>query len=364
MKVSPLGGSFGIEELRWSGRLSVLMRPLTTTLPCVGAVQAAFVDHPDVYLNFSGAAAIADIGPVEKVVRKVMRDVVASLCVLPNRFLFKLSDTVDFFNVYYPPTGALEVTVVQGRGFIKEKKGLIKLTPDVYCKMKFGLDKSQTPVVKKSLTPEWNHSKMFVLSDDDQPLELKCMDDDPMSDDVLGEVRLTAADLMETSQRWVRFDKNVDPVAADAEILVKSQAMAYTDDLSGPVMVTVLVDRAATLPPATSAAQCKVTVGEHEKVSAIVVRPEEPIPGVDPANPVFNMSWDVLASTLRDADVSISLTADRVSVGKIHFDAAGIQGDAGHAKEGVFKIGGGASVRCKIILRGLKADRSPRRPRH
>jgi Ca2+-dependent lipid-binding protein len=166
MKVSPLAGSFGIEELRWSGRLSVLMRPLTTTLPCIGAIQAAFVDHPDIYLNFSGAAAFADIGPVEKVVRKVMRDVVASMFVLPNRFLFKLNDAVDFFDVYYPPLGALEVTIVEGRGFVKDKKaGLIKTTPDLYAGAKFGLVKTKTKV-DKSLTPKFDHSHLFLLNDD------------------------------------------------------------------------------------------------------------------------------------------------------------------------------------------------------
>lgn len=168
MKVSPMGTEFGIEEMRWSGRLSVLMRPLTTTLPCVGAVQAAFVDHPEIYIDFTGAAAFADFGPVEKVVRKVLRDVIASMACLPNRFLFKLLDSVDFFEVYYPPNGALHITICEGRGFIKEKKGFIKQTPDVYCKMKFGLEKAQTPVVKSSLEPKWNTSHTFVLSDDDQ----------------------------------------------------------------------------------------------------------------------------------------------------------------------------------------------------
>lgn len=167
MKVSPMGTEFGIEEMRWSGRLSVLMRPLTTTLPCVGAVQAAFVDHPEIYIDFTGVAAFADFGPVEKVVRKVLRDVIASMACLPNRFLFKLLDSVDFFEVYYPPSGALRVTICEGRGFIKEKKGFIKQTPDIYCKMKFGLEKAQTPV-NSSLEPKWNTSHTFVLSDDDQ----------------------------------------------------------------------------------------------------------------------------------------------------------------------------------------------------
>lgn len=371
MKVSPLAGAFGVEELRWSGRLSVLMRPLTTTLPCVGAIQAAFVDHPDIYLNFSGAAAFADIGPVEKVVRKVMRDVVASMFVLPNRFLFKLNDKVDFFDLYYPPAGGLMITIAAGRGFIKEKKGIIKLTPDCYCKMKFGLEKAQTPVVKKSLTPEWNTSKMFLLSDDDQPVEIKCFDDDPMSDDLLGEIRLTASDLIETTTRWVPFQKDVDKVAANAEINIKSQAYAFTEDLSGPVMVSVLVDRAgkvtgrgASLPPATASSQCKVSVGDKEKVSILVSRPVEPIPGVDPSNPIFNMIWDTIVPSVRDADVSISLMSDKRVAGKIHFDAASVQQTPGLFKAGTFPVGGGVELRCKVILRGLTPDKNVRRAKH
>lgn len=371
MKVSPLAGSFGVEELRWSGRLSVLMRPLTTTLPCVGAIQAAFVDHPDIYLNFSGAAAFADIGPVEKVVRKVMRDVVASMVVLPNRFLFKLNDKVDFFDLYYPPAGGLLVTIASGRGFIKEKKGFIKLTPDCYCKMKFGLEKAQTHVVKKSLTPEWNTSKMFLLSDDDQPLELKCFDDDPMSDDLLGVIRLKASDLIDTTTRWVAFQKDVDKVAKDAEINLKSQAYAFTDDLSGPVMVSVLVDRAgrltgsgASLPPTTATSQCKVSIGNKEKASVLVSRPPEPVPGVDPSNPIFNMIWDTIVPSISDANVSISLIADRRVHGKKHFDAATVQNSPDHVRVGEFPIDGGVELRCKVMLRGLTPDKAVRRSQH
>lgn len=99
MKVSPLASTFGVEGIEWSGRLSVLMRPLTTTLPCIGAVQASFIDHPTLEIEFSGAASIADLAPVERIIRKVVRDVLASMLVLPNRFLYKISDAVDYFDV-------------------------------------------------------------------------------------------------------------------------------------------------------------------------------------------------------------------------------------------------------------------------
>lgn len=99
MSVSPVPTPFGIEELRWHGRLSVLLKPLVPVLPCVGAVQAAFITHPDLEIEFSGVAAIADFGPIEKIVNNVLHDVIAGMFVLPNRFLMKLNDAIDYFKV-------------------------------------------------------------------------------------------------------------------------------------------------------------------------------------------------------------------------------------------------------------------------
>jgi hypothetical protein len=188
-------------------------------------------------------------------------------------------------------------------------------------------------------------------------LEIKIMDEDTVGDDLLGAMRLKASDLINTPQRWSKFEKDVDKVAVDAELLIKSHAYGFSDDLSGHVMVSVLVDRGANLPAATAAAQCKINVGKEEKVSGIIVRPVEPIPGVDPVNPIFNLSWDTIVPTLGDAGVSITLMADKHVVGKIHFDATGMEGNDGNMKHGIFKIGGGATLRCKVMLRGLKPDK-------
>ena len=108
-------------------------------------------------MDFTRIAEIADFGPVEKIIRKVLKDVIASILVLPNRFFYKLCDAVDFLDVYFPPVGDLVVTIElivtdKRKGFTKEKKmGLIKQTPDLYCKATFGLEEMKTDVRMNSL---------------------------------------------------------------------------------------------------------------------------------------------------------------------------------------------------------------------
>lgn len=182
-------------------------------------------------------------------------------------------------------------------------------------------------------------------------------DDDTLKDDLLGGLCILASSLIENTQKWYSFTRDIDRVAASAEILLKSEAMSFSDNLSGPIMVTVLIDRAANLPLLTKYAQCKTTIGKREKPSAIIARPVEPIPGVDPVNPIFNMSWDVIVPTVSDANVAITLHSDKVIVGRIHFDGATLKGEADYTNEGVFQVGRDASLRCKVFLRGLVVDK-------
>jgi hypothetical protein len=319
----------------------------------------SFVNHPTVDLDFKGAAALADIGPVERVIDKVLRDVVASMFVLPNRFMFKLTDAVDYFDCYYPPAGVLNVGIIRGRGFQKEKKaGFVKLTPDLYCRLKFGLRKAETPIVKKSLTPEWNTTTPFILNDQEQELVVKVLDSDPVSDDLVGEFSVLAQDLLAQRSRWIRMEKNVDEqIAGQAEVLLQSSLMVFSDDVTGKCMVSVLIDSAFNLPSSTKASSCRVNIGQDAtRETFTVVEPVDPIPGVDPRNPVWNVSYDVLVDSLADADVTLSVMVEKRVAGKVSFNAAEIDGKNGNSTMGIFKLGSGASIRAKIIIRGLKHD--------
>uniref|UniRef100_A0A7R9WXL5 C2 domain-containing protein n=1 Tax=Craspedostauros australis TaxID=1486917 RepID=A0A7R9WXL5_9STRA len=65
------------------------------------------------------------------------------------------------------PTRKVRIIAVRGSGFVIRRKGPLrkKDIPDVYLKIKVGTEKKwQTSVIKNSIKPEWNESKIFDLS--------------------------------------------------------------------------------------------------------------------------------------------------------------------------------------------------------
>lgn len=365
MRCTPLAGTFGIRELRWSGRLHVLLRPLIPTMPLVGAVQMAMVTHPELDIDFTGVADVADFGPVSKIVRKVLRQVIASMIVLPNRMVFKLSEAVDFFDVYYPPLGAMEVVLCKGRGFQKERKvGFIKTVPDVFVKAKFGLEKFRTPHVRNSLTPVWNVSHTFIVYDLDQPLDMKVMDKDTMRHDILGEITLLARELLAEQQQWVRPRENVNQtVARDAEILIETNFHVFSPK-GAPLspskcMVSVLVDRASKLPVDSSSTMCKVHIGKSVvRQTDSVIKMDDPIPGYTPVHPMWCKSFDVLCDHPDDTTVVFEVYDKKRKLGTHTITSTELRAAENMRVEGVFSIGGGATLRAKVILHGLVKDKA------
>lgn len=364
MKCAPFYAPFGIKELIWKGRLAVLLRPLLTTFPLIGAVQVSMITHPMIDMNFTGIAEFADFGPIERIVRKVLKDVIASMAVLPNRFLYKMTDAIDYFDVYFPPLGVLNVTIEKGRGFTKEKKmGMIKQIPDLYCKASFGLEDMKTDVRMNNLSPEWNQSRSFILSDLEQPFELKCYDKDAVTkDDLVGFIALTAKQLLEEGNAWVSFQANIDDkIAKKAEILLRSQSFTFDNPhntVTGQCVVSVLIDRAFNLPQTTTRATCRVRIGSHAlRETPEVLKPSERIPGVDPINPIWSFSFDVLCDRISDANVVLEVLAGRTSLGRVTVNAHELSESSSKEAQGLYPLAGKASLRAKVILRGLVQDR-------
>lgn len=363
MRCAPLAGTFGIRELRWGGRLHLLLRPLISTMPLVGAVQMAMVTHPELDIDFTGVADIADFGPVSRIVRKVLRQVIASMIVLPNRMVFKLSTVIDYFDIYTPPLGAFEVIAKRGRGFNKERKaGFIRTVPDVFVKVKFGLDKFRTRHVRNSLEPVWDCAHTFIVYDLDQPLELKVMDKDAVGADVLGEATLLARELLAEHQQWVRPRRNINlTVARNAEILLETNLFTFSSQESplpmSKCMVNVLVDRAENLPNNSCSTYCKVRV-DHDTVGETdtVVKLEDPMPGYTPVHPVWNKCFDVLCDSPNRATVVFDVYDKKHKLGTHIVSATELLNAPGRTKQGRFPIGGDATLRVKVMLQGLIKD--------
>lgn len=372
MKCSPLHAPFGIKELTWTARLAVMLRPLIPTIPLVGAVQVAMIDHPKIDMNFTGVAEIADFGPVEKVVRKVLKNVIAAIAVLPNRITYKMVESVSYFDIYMPPRGALVVTIDKGRGFTKEKKmGLIKQTPDLYCKATFGLEEMKTDARINKLEPQWGVTKSFIISDMDQPFELKCYDQDRVTrDDLVGRIKLSAYDLILKESEWIRFQSDIDEdIAENGEILLKAQFKRLElPPIHGACVVSILVEGAIGLPENTKNASCNIRVGRQPvRQTPVISKPAKPVPGIDPVNPSWCVSFDVLCDRLSDADVRIDVLSGKSSVGKVIVSAAELNAPSTtnedgqivrhNEKSGPFPLDNGGVLKAKVILNGLTQQR-------
>ncbi len=202
--------SFGVKGIKLAGRMQVICKPLSTTLPCIDAVQAAFVNPPDIELDFIGLANIADmkVGNVRGAVRGIINDVLASSMVLPTRIAVPLLSNVDYRDMFAPQyKGMARIRLHKGRGFQIQKStrpfGKDDV-PDVYVKMRVGVETFfQSTVCKDNCDPEWDpeteYQDFLVCQYRDQILEIQAWDEDTGTlekDDYLGIAHVTLGQAM------------------------------------------------------------------------------------------------------------------------------------------------------------------------
>ena len=172
-------------------------KPLSSTLPCIDAIQFAFVNPPEVELDFTGLANLADmkvkIGGINLVdikgyVRQIVDDVFAQAIVLPNRSYAPLVEHVDYRDQFCPAyQGLARIHVHSGRGFEIEKTknplfGKDDI-PDVYLKIRLGVEPwFVSSTVQDNCTPTWNPQEdcqdFLYCSSRDQIVEIEAWDSD------------------------------------------------------------------------------------------------------------------------------------------------------------------------------------------
>ncbi len=76
-----------MKRVKLSGRMHILLSPLTTVLPVVSAIQYGFTNPPDIELEFAGVAkSIAkQFAFVQPAVLGIVKRSLASKVVLPMR---------------------------------------------------------------------------------------------------------------------------------------------------------------------------------------------------------------------------------------------------------------------------------------
>jgi Ca2+-dependent lipid-binding protein len=188
-----------------NGRLSILLCPLTNIIPLIGAAQISFINPPNLKLNFTGAADVADFSLIDGAVRKVLISIINSVLVLPNRIMVKLDANNDYFKTYHQPLGVIRITADRAWGFAEEaqsktKKLFAKLTrasPDCYAEIEVGAEPAwKTSTKNNTTTPAWGETHDFVVTDYDQVIKVTVSDHDVNSDDEVGVGITTVRDIL------------------------------------------------------------------------------------------------------------------------------------------------------------------------
>ncbi len=219
--------TFGVKTITLSGRMQVICKPLSNVLPCIDAVQFAFVNPPRIELDFTGLANLADmklqfggisVMDIRGLVRGIVDDILAQSMVLPTRIPVPLVDNVDYRDIFAPQyKGMARIRLHCGRGFQIQKAtrpfGSDDI-PDVYIKMRVGVEPYfKSSVCKDNCDPVWDPDEdwqdFLVCQYRDQILELQAWDEDSGtldSDDHLGFAHVTLGQVMLNTDRNGLFE--------------------------------------------------------------------------------------------------------------------------------------------------------------
>ncbi|EFQ32834.1 C2 domain-containing protein [Colletotrichum graminicola] len=366
----------GIGHVHMKGRLSILLAPLTNVIPLIGAAQVAFINPPELKLDFTDAANIADWVLVDKAVRKVIINIISSMAVLPNRYLVKLDNNNDYFRTYLPQLGALRLTIERAVGISGPKKSgakrllakIVKDIPDCYCKVNVGAEEEwRTTIKKNDHDPEWNETHDFLVADYDQKIFIDVQDDDLGGDDDIGIATTTVKDiLLNGGSQELELTHEGQPT--DAKVVVRAKFFNFVDDAGaitstqsqseGQIVgiATVLIASALGLEGKRDELNpsIKVTWGAKEFLTAA----KSYSPGTDIFNPSFDQAFRIPVTAdliANPANFKISLMNKTSETGSVEIPFEDVLQAPGLVREDSFDVGSGATVRASISLRGLQS---------
>ncbi|KAL3425248.1 Extended synaptotagmin-2 [Phlyctema vagabunda] len=366
----------GVRGVALHGRLSILLGPLSDVLPLIGAAQIAFVNPPVLKLDFTGAANVADSDMIDGAVRKVILSVINSILVLPNRLLIKLDAANDYFKSHLYPLGIIRLTVEKAWGFAEDKqsagkKFLSKLTrasPDTYCNVGVGAEEVWRTSTKNNTTnPAWNEVHDFVVTDLNQCIKVDLQDHDVGSDDQIGVAVTTVKDILSASgKQELSLVHKEQPVEGKISVSCKfyhfggedSSFSASDHSAEGLLcgVATVLVAGAFNISGKREELNPSVVVTWGEK-HRFQTASKTDAPGSDISNPTFDQSFripvtpDMVSSGAQS--FRITLMDKKVEVGSIDVPLSDVLKSPDMILQNKFDVGGGATVRASICLRGI-----------
>jgi Ca2+-dependent lipid-binding protein len=306
------------------------------------------------------------------------------MVVLPNRFLVKLDTNNDYFKTYLPHLGLLRLTVGKATAIDhpeKKKSGLkggmsrllakVKLedTPDCYVKVKVGAAEAwKTSVVNNNHEPVWNETHDFLVTDFEQQIVADVQDDDYAGDDDIGIASTTVKEIL-LKGGFQELSLSHNGQATGASLSVNAKFYHFISDASvlssaasehqgqglNCGLATVLIASAGGLQGNRDELQpsVKVTFGDQTFQTTVMTY----TPGTDIFNPSFDQAFRIplTANMLANpSNFKISLMNKAQEAGSTEVGFRDIVGTEGMSVANSFDVGGGASVRASIFVRGIQ----------
>ncbi len=271
MSVGPPPASIkcGVTNAVVRGRVELLVRPLLKRLPLVGATQFAFVNPPTIEYDLTGAARWADIDLFRKTFRRVTNQVIAALCVLPNRVTFTLDPHIDFLAFVAQPIGVLRVCVLRGQGFPNTDDNALLwrkhlAAPDVYVTLQHGAVVKTTHRVDDAANPVYKNQVFdFVLTSTSkhQTVLVHAYDYDMgKQDELLGYAHVKVSDLIANNKCVVRLQGA--PHGATPTLTLMGRWLSLSSELAR-VQTAILTQRAEpSRPPQCSRLLLTINISE------------------------------------------------------------------------------------------------------
>jgi len=296
IEVSAVIASIGIKSIRLRGELVLRLEPLIHETPVVGGITVFFNDPPELGLDFTGIANLADVPGIAGIIRHQINAAISNAMVLPNVIAVPIATPaqgVDMADLVKPlPLAVLRVTAVRAKDITAKDWHLLgKASSDTYVRVSLASDSWNSSVQKRTCNPVWGEGDFhdFMVFDHDQRLCIEVYDSDYLTNsDFIGKPKwpIKASEAVRNSGVPLPL---VDPKSPDEkccgtlemkfEWLQLSAWDASTAAKAKGTLVKLGVNRMTFPPSFGKSAAVLVKLGDQERTSK-VHRIKEPSPDV------------------------------------------------------------------------------------
>ncbi|KAM9011051.1 extended synaptotagmin-3 [Ara ararauna] len=250
--------NLGVKGIQLYGTLRVILEPLLTDAPFIGAVTLFFMQKPHLEINWAGMSNLLDVPGINVMSDSLIQDFISARLVLPNRITVPLKKNMNIAHLRFPiPHGVVRVHLLEAENLVQKDSflGAIRGKSDPYALLRVGTVQYRSKTVSRDLNPIWNETFEFVVHEvPGQDLEVDLYDEDPDKDDFMGSLLISLVDVMNdrTVDEWFPLSKTTSGhlhLKLEWLSLVNDQEKLHEDKkgLSTAILI-VYLDSAFNLP--------------------------------------------------------------------------------------------------------------------